>query len=118
VRLLADENFPRAAVDALRVEGHDVAWVRTDAPGSTDEAVLSRAARESRLVVTFDKDFGDLALLRGTRGLPGVILFRLALTSPATVARSVVAALASRSDWAGHFSVVEPGRIRMRALPP
>jgi hypothetical protein len=37
MRFLANENFPRAAVEALRIEGHDTGWIRTDAPGATDE---------------------------------------------------------------------------------
>jgi hypothetical protein len=36
MRFLANENFPLDAVEALRRSGHDVGWVRTDAPGSTD----------------------------------------------------------------------------------
>ena len=61
MRLLANENFPSDAVDALRERGHDVIWIRTDAPGSRDEDILARARRESRVLVTFDKDFGELA---------------------------------------------------------
>jgi predicted nuclease of predicted toxin-antitoxin system len=61
VRLLADENFPGVAVAALRSRGHDVAWIRTDAPGSGDRDVLARAEAEGRLLITFDKDFGELA---------------------------------------------------------
>ncbi len=52
------ENF-------LRHDGHDVAWVRTDAPGSTDQQVLARAVAEDRILLTFDKDFGDLAFRAG-----------------------------------------------------
>jgi hypothetical protein len=40
VRFLANENFPLDAVEALRTEGHDVAWIRRDAPGSTDLEVF------------------------------------------------------------------------------
>jgi predicted nuclease of predicted toxin-antitoxin system len=58
-RLLANENFPGAAVEALRSRGHDVAWVRTDAPGSSDREVLHRAVSEARILITFDKDFGS-----------------------------------------------------------
>lgn len=61
MRLLADENIPGDAVDALRAAGHDVVWIHTDAPGSTDPDVLALAQREGRIVVTFDKDFGELA---------------------------------------------------------
>jgi hypothetical protein len=55
MRILANENFPGDAVMALRARGHDVAWVRTDAPGSDDAEVLARALAEDRTVVTFDK---------------------------------------------------------------
>jgi predicted nuclease of predicted toxin-antitoxin system len=61
MRILANETFPGEAVDALRDRGHDVAWVRTDTPGSTDIEVLARAQAEGRLLVTLDKDFGELA---------------------------------------------------------
>jgi hypothetical protein len=42
--LLANENFPRIAVEALRARGHDVAWVRTEIPGASDEELIHRAA--------------------------------------------------------------------------
>ena len=69
MRILANENMPADAVDALRSAGHDVAWVRVDAPGSPDEAVLARAAAEHRLLITFDKDFGDLDFGAGQVGV-------------------------------------------------
>ena len=59
MRFLADENFPGAAVAALRAAGHDVAWIGMEAPGGSDPEVLARAAREERML-TFDKDFGEL----------------------------------------------------------
>lgn len=116
MRLLADENFPRAAVEALRTGRHDVAWVRIDAPGATDEQVLSRARNEDRVLLTFDKDFGELVLKRGIAASGGIVLFRLPLEKPSELASRIVATLASRDDWLGHFSVVEAERIRMRPL--
>lgn len=117
MRILANENFPGDAVAALRQRGHDVAWVRTDAPGSNDVEVLERAQRENRVVVTFDKDFGELAFRSDRATLSGIILFRIAAPSSAYVARAAVAALESRTDWAGYFAVVEDHRIRMTPLP-
>lgn len=61
MRFLADENFPAAAVAGLASAGHDVAWIRTAAPGAADGDVLARAVREERILLTFDKDFGELA---------------------------------------------------------
>ena len=61
MRFLANENFPGAAVTRLETAGHDVVWVRIAAPGATDSDVLAWAAREERILLTFDRDFGELA---------------------------------------------------------
>jgi len=55
MRILANENFPGPVVRALRERGDDVASVREDQPGATDEVVLARAQSEHRLLVTCDK---------------------------------------------------------------
>ena len=117
MRLLANENIPGSIVDALRGAGHDIAWVRTEAPGITDSEVLALANAQQRLLLTFDKDFGELAFHSGIQPPLGVLLFRFALTSPETAARTVLSALQSQANWEGHFSVIEETRIRMRPLP-
>ena len=61
MRFLANENFPGRAVTALTAAGHDVVWVRVTAPGMSDPDVLAWAARDERILLTFDKDFGELA---------------------------------------------------------
>ena len=65
MRILADENFPGDAVDALQKRGHDVAWAHSDSPGDSDVAILARAQAEHRILLTFDKDFGELAFRSG-----------------------------------------------------
>jgi hypothetical protein len=61
MRLLADENFPGAGATALRRLGHDVSWIGEVMRGASDIAVLDLATRERRIILTFDKDFGELA---------------------------------------------------------
>lgn len=117
MRLLADENFPGMAVVALRKRKHDVAWVREDAPGSKDTEVLTRAQIEDRILITFDKDFGELAFRWTLPASSGIVLFRISAPSARHIARAAVAALESRDDWAGHFAVVEDRRIRLLPLP-
>ncbi|NUQ85483.1 MAG: DUF5615 family PIN-like protein [Anaerolineales bacterium] len=106
MRLLANENFPLDAVEALREAGHDVAWIREDSRGTPDEKVLQRAHEENRIVVTFDKDFGELAFRSNLPAQSEVILFRITPKSPQYIAQAAVQALASRDNWAGRFSVV------------
>lgn len=117
MRILANENFPGDAIAALCQRGHDVTWVRTDAPGSSDWQVLKRAETQDRVLIPFDKDFGELAFRAKLPASSGIILFRISAPSSAHVARVPVAALESRTDWAGQFAVVEDARIRMTPLP-
>ena len=117
MQFLANENFPLDAVTALREKGYDVVWIRTDAPGSKDPDILQRAVNENRVPLTFDKDFGELAFQFGLPATCGIVLFRLQATTSAILAGMVVAAIESRTDWAGKFSVVDFGRIRVRPLP-
>jgi predicted nuclease of predicted toxin-antitoxin system len=116
MRFLANENFPGAAVAALEAAGHDIVWVRTVAPGTTDPEMLAWASRDERILLTFDKDFGELAKGSALPPACGVVLLRMPMPRPGDVGRQLAGLIMSRDDWAGHFSVVEPGRVRMRAL--
>jgi predicted nuclease of predicted toxin-antitoxin system len=116
MRFIADENFPGEAVKKLDAAGHDVVWIRIAAPGSKDEDILAWAVRESRVLLTFDKDFGELAWGVGLPATSGVVLFRLPLPPAADVGSILAARVGERTDWAGHFSVIEPSRVRMRPL--
>ena len=116
MRFLANENFPRAAILALEKAGHDVVWVRIADPGSSDSDVLSWAEREGRILITFDKDFGEAARRASLPVTCGVVLFRIPMPLPGDVGIRLAEALTSRDDWVGHFSVIEPGRVRMRSL--
>ena len=105
------------AVEALRRAGCDVLWVTTDLPGGTDREVLARAAVERRVLLTFDKDFGELVFRTGLR-IEGLVLFRLHQVPLEERSRLAVLALLNRADWAGWFSVVQRDRIRSVPLPP
>lgn len=117
MRLCANENLPEECILQLRASGHDVLWIRQARPGIPDTEVLTLAYAESRLLITFDKDFGELVFRSGAKASHGIVLFRIPQPSAVAVATKVVAVLASRDDWAGQFSVVEEFAIRMRPLP-
>ena len=117
MRVLANENFPKDAIEALRKCGHDVSWVREEKPGIGDREVLQIAQAEKRLLITFDKDFGELAFRQRLSAEVGIVLFRVVPKSSVQIAKVAVSALESRNDWQGHFSVIEDDRIRMTKLP-
>jgi predicted nuclease of predicted toxin-antitoxin system len=116
MRFLANENFPGDAVTVLQAAGHDVVWVRTAAPGAKDEDVLAWAVRDDRVLLTFDKDFGEFAWHSGLSPGCGIVLFRLPMPSSAAVGAALAARICERTDWPEHFSVIEPSRVRMRSL--
>jgi predicted nuclease of predicted toxin-antitoxin system len=99
----------------LRENVADIDWIKTSAPGSDDDGVWRRAIAERRVLLTFDKDFGELSR---TTKMPldcGVILLRVPMPLPAEI-EALAKIILARSDWAGQFSVIEPGRIRSRSL--
>lgn len=116
MNLLANENFPLDVVRVLKERGHDVIWIRTDCPGVEDEKIFKRARDEKRIIVTFDKDFGELAFHAKLPPPCGVILFRIYMPSPNYVLQLVITALESRTDWVGHFAVVTESQIRLKPL--
>lgn len=114
---LANENVPAEAVEAARHAGFDVAWVHERMPGADDDSVIALAISESRVLVTFDKDFGHLAFRRGIGGTCGIILCRPRLRSPAYLAEFLTTLLAEPIEWARHFAVAQEGKIRVVPLP-
>lgn len=116
-KFLANENVPAESIDAARQAGHDVASVAESAPGATDEQVLQLSLAEGRVLVTFDKDFGEMAFRLGCTATCGVILLRPRLKSPQHLAKFMTAVLAQQIDFAGHFSVAREGRVRLVPLP-
>lgn len=117
MRVLANENITATVIELLRERGHDVLSVKELLRGESDAAILARAQVEMRLVLTHDKDFGELAYRMGLPAECGVILLRLSGADPNEDNRRVVAAIEGRQDWAGYFSVINDDRVRMRPLP-
>jgi predicted nuclease of predicted toxin-antitoxin system len=74
---VADENFPRPALEALRNAGWEVFSVAEECPDISDEEVAALCSESQRVLLTFDKDFGELVFRRGLSAGSGVVLFRL-----------------------------------------
>lgn len=117
-RLLADENIPGSSVNLLRESGWDVEWVAEERPGMGDEEVLKRARQGHRLLLTFDRDFGELLYRRRYPVPPGVIYLRFVPGSPEEPA-AAIGNLLSQEDipLPGRFTVVSRDKIRQRPLP-
>jgi len=117
VKFLANENLPGPAIKAARDTGVDVTWIKEKAPGADDETVMAMAMAEDRVLVTFDKDFGEMVYRCGQETARGIVLLRPKLRSPEHVCRFVVGVLQEEIDWLGNFCVAQEGRIRVLPLP-
>ncbi len=114
MRLLADENLPKPIIEALRAEGHDVLWARTDLAGTGDVALLDRAEAEARIVLTLDKDFWQIAVQRrNPLEESGVVLFRVHPATPENLAPLARAFCEADTMWAGHISIITVDGIQM-----
>ena len=117
MKFLADENFPRPALLALRQAGFDVLSIAETNAGALDDEVLNISVSSNRTLLTFDKDFGELAFRWGMPAQCGVILFRVTPKSPEEITVFILAVMKSQPVWRGYFSVVTRERLRMRPLP-
>jgi predicted nuclease of predicted toxin-antitoxin system len=117
MRFLADESCDFAVVRALRSADHDVLAIAEVSPREEDQDVMERAVREGRLLITEDKDFGQLVYAKMEK-TGGVIFIRF----PARVRRSlpatVVEVVRRRGQrLIGSFTVLQPGRVRTGPSP-
>jgi predicted nuclease of predicted toxin-antitoxin system len=114
VNLLADEGVDVAIVRRLRADGHDVEYVAELAPGVTDDEVLSRANDDRRLLMTVDKDFGELVFRLGSVSV-GVVLIRLSGLTSSRKADVVSDAIREHGEQMFEaFTVVSSGVVRIR----
>jgi predicted nuclease of predicted toxin-antitoxin system len=119
VRFLADMGVAGSTIQALRIRGDDPIHLREEGLGRLpDTAILEKARREGRIVLTFDLEFGDL-LAAALYDRPSVIIFRLRNQTPASVTPRLLKVLTERSQELeqGVVVIVEEARYRVRRLP-
>lgn len=114
MKLIADESVDRPIVDRLRLDGHDVVYVKELTPSITDDAVMQLANDDGCLLLTGDKDFGELVYRLG-RVHGGVVLHRLAGLTNEKKAQTVAKVFHDHAaELAGAFTVIAPGVVRIR----
>lgn len=115
MKLLLDTCIAATAKAELQTAGHDVVWIGDRQPDPGDDAILGEAHRDERILITLDKDFGEMAIVRGA---PHHGIVRLVDIASAHQASTVVLILAKHSAelLAGAIVTAEPGRLRIR--PP
>ncbi len=111
-RLLLDENIGRKVAEELRSKGVQVQSILEEARGSPDTAVIEKAKRDGKIIVTMDKDFGYLAQ---AYNIPGLVLLRLRDPRIPNRLRAILRAL-QVGELYGYITIVTESRIRRRPL--
>jgi len=116
VKLVADESVEGPTVEALRAAGHAVLAIAETAPGIDDEAVLQMAHREAALLLTADKDFGELVFRNSLRH-SGVLLIRSLEADLEENAANTLAAIERHgAELQNSFSVLTRHALRIRRV--
>jgi predicted nuclease of predicted toxin-antitoxin system len=115
-KFLADENFPKNSLLALQRKGIEVKSVIEYKKSISDEAVLNLAIQRSRILITFDQDFGELVFRRKIPS-KGIILLRFEPQSSQEVTKSLLNLFSSGIKLENCFTVVEKDRIRSLPYP-
>jgi predicted nuclease of predicted toxin-antitoxin system len=116
MELFADENVALPIVVWLRNQGNNVVYAAEVEPGVPDIDWLEKAEKEERLVVTADKDFGEM-VFRDHRNTYGVILLRMErLTVAKRITRLEIVWPVIEANPSGKFIVITEKKIRVRSL--
>lgn len=114
MNFLADEGVDKQIVEQLRRDNHDVLYVAEMEPGITDEIVLKRANQHHALLITEDKDFGEL-VFRQQLIHTGVVLLRLMGLNSVTKAQLTSTVFTEHGEEMHNaFTVISPGALRIR----
>lgn len=116
LRFLADENVSREVTTRLRHAGIDVLEISNDRRGSIDQLVLEIATSDKRILITEDRDFGEL-VIRQRLPVEGVLLLELDQLSNIAEADRVLQVVTGLGEkLRGNLVVAEPSRTRVRPL--
>ena len=116
MNILADENIDEQIIETLRKNGHNVWYVGEMSPSISDKVVLSKANKMNALLLTADKDFGEL-VFRQHLISKGVILMRLAGMTPNKKAQQILSIINKhKNEMINSFTVVTLNHIRIRSI--
>jgi predicted nuclease of predicted toxin-antitoxin system len=114
MKILLDSCVWGKARVELEAAGHDVVWSGDWPKDPGDEEILARAHEQGRILVTLDKDFGELAVLRGTPHNGIVRLVNISARQQAAICSQVLARHGAELQK-GAIVTAEPGRLRIRS---
>ena len=114
-KLLADENIPKKTIEILRKKKADITSITDTRLGLSDRKIIEIANNEGRIIVTFDKDFGEL-IFRERLKVKGLIFLRMPPTSPEHIAERIEHILLRKIPIENKIVVIREDTIRVTQL--
>ena len=112
---LANENFPRPSILLLRQSEIVVQSIQEEFSGISDEQVLQIAKDTNQIIVTFDKDYGELIFRYHLQNPPAVIYFREKGRNPLFAGQLLLSMLQMNLiHFESAFTVIEHENVRQR----
>jgi|SRR5580704_1623136 predicted nuclease of predicted toxin-antitoxin system len=116
MRFLANENFPFPSITFLRQAGYNISSVAEQYPGISDYEVIEKAKAENSIILTFDKDYGEIIFKHGQENPPAVIFFRFKGENPETAGKLLIDLIKNKTfKLENKFTVIEKESVRQRS---
>jgi predicted nuclease of predicted toxin-antitoxin system len=116
MKFLADENFPSPSVKLLRNSGLDVLYVLEFMRSAADQKILQFASENNLIILTFDRDYGELLFKYKTTNPAAVVYFRSFNDYPTQAAEKLLELLNLKLNIESYFTVIDSSAIRQRKL--
>ena len=117
MKFLANENFPYSSIKLLRDSGFAVISITETISGAKDIEVLNKAVNENLIILTFDKDYGEMIFKHKLTSPPAVIFFRLKNNLPEDAAKVLLDRINNEKiEFASYFTVIEDEETRQRLI--
>lgn len=115
MKFLANENFPLPSIKALRETGVEVKSIGENLRGISDQQVVDIAQKENLIILTFDKDYGELIFRFSTANPPSVVFFRYKGNNPEFAGKLLSNLIQeNKIHLENTFTVIEEHNIRQR----
>jgi predicted nuclease of predicted toxin-antitoxin system len=114
MKFLANENFPFPSIEILRRAGLEVISISELCPGISDGDVILKAHQENLIILTFDKDYGEIIFKENLTNPPAVIFFRDKGSEPETGGNRLLEIIKEKLLFENKFTVIEENGVRQR----
>jgi predicted nuclease of predicted toxin-antitoxin system len=118
MKFLAKENIPLGSISILRAAGYEIVCISEIMSGARDKDVIQYAVQNNLIILTFDRDYGELIFRFGQQLSSGVVYFRLSQVAPEDCGNLLVQQIQRENlQLETFFTVIEKDGIRQRKLP-